>query len=197
MPQRFASNGSSGFVQPANDPEGRVHLDTIQVARLPRTYSQTTVNLESGAPISQHRERPAWPLALEVTISDVEPVVGATLVGLWEQDHARRTQERLEALQDAGTSLQVFDGERFRRTPAGRDVWILASIEDVGEVDDLGVYRARLGFQELPRFSTPFTSAASDVDPEFQDSVDGLVDKGQQSTETVPADVASTVSLAG
>lgn len=188
----FVSTGLPGRI-------GDVHIDVIVGYDAPQAWSRTTVALEDGTPVGLHRNRDPRLCSVEILISDVAPVAGAILFGGWELQHAQRTRERLEALAAAGTAVVFFDGREFVRPPSGRRAWIIDSIdpEIVPDEQTLTVqtYRATIILGELPRFSTDFTTFVPDVDPSVQDVTDGVVDNGQQSTEQVPDDVASGVSL--
>jgi hypothetical protein len=100
---------------------------------------------------------------------------------------------------DRGTIVEVFDGSELWRTPAGSRVWVIDGIDDSRAPEDRPLpglpetWRATIRIGEQPQFSTSFTPLAPNVDPSIQDQVDGVVDTGQQSTETVPGDIAASI----
>ena len=182
--QPLASTGSPGRL-------GGVHLDVITAIRAPRNFLRTEVGVEGGIPATGHRQRVAYPLELDVVISDVEPIAGASLTPLWEADHARKTRQRLLDLWESGKVIEVFDGAELWRSPAGTRVWIIDAIDDGKLPEDTplpgeaATWRATIRIGEFRGFSTSFTSADPNVDPSIADDVDGIVDTGTQSTTAV------------
>lgn len=193
MPFIYASTGSPGRI-------GEVHLDVIEEIRLVSTYDRTNTAIERGAPITNHRQRVPYQLQVTVLLSDVEPSFQAGTIGLWEPlpGHARIIRDKLRAIQEQGRLVTFFDGMEFWRTPSGKRVWIIDEISEGKTVEfNHGVstqaWRGIITLGEVPRFGTVFTVVSPEVADVVQDSVDGIVDAGQQSTEAVPADVAAAI----
>lgn len=186
---KLASNGKPGSI-------GGVHIDVIESIEVSRSYDRTSTALEDGAPVTSHRQRRPFELQVVVYISDVEPVFGAELVGLWERNHARKTRNRLFALQESGEQVRFFDGAEFRRGPGSSlDVWVIDSIDETSDGEKVGTWRATIKLGELVRFASQFTDALPDVDPALADLADGIADKGLQSTEAVPSNIASGIPV--
>ena len=192
--QIFASTGVPGRI-------GDVHIDVIEEIRAPRRYDRTTVSLENGKPATAHRQRVPFQIVVRIVISDVEPVFAALAAGLWERDHANKTRRKLEAIAEDGAEVTFFDGEELWLTPTGSRRWTIDDIDsgkDASESNAPGlpkVWRASITLGEVARFGTSFTSVDAGIDPSIQDASDGVVDKGQQSTEAVPADIAAQIDV--
>lgn len=193
MPFVYASTGLPGRI-------GLVHLDIIEDIRAPRSFDRTNVALERGAPITNHRQRVPYQLTVTVLLSDCEPVFQAGSIGLWEPlpGHVKVIRDQLRLLQELGTEVTFFDGRELYRTPSGSRVWVIDEIDEGKSVELNGgigpqAWRGVITLGEVSRFSTSFTTVPPAVDPGLTDSVDGIVDAGQQSTETVPTDLAATI----
>jgi hypothetical protein len=188
----FASTGAAGRI-------GDVHIDAIVGLSGPKEWARTTTALEDGAPVGLHRRRNAQTLSVEILISDAPPTALADVVGAWEFQHAQRTKERLEQLANDGTEVSFFDGLNFWRPPSGRRSWIIDKIDERVAVEEQGItvrtYRATITLGEVPRFSSLFTAIDTQASESVADSVDGVVDSGQQSTTTVPDEAAAGVVL--
>lgn len=193
MPFAYASTGLPGRI-------GGIHIDVIENIQMPREWDRTNVALERGAPITNHRKRVPFKLTVTVVLSDVEPVFQAGSIGLWEPlpGHVNVIKQQLFRLQEAGTEVTFFDGKEIARSPGGSRIWVIDSIEDGKTVEMNGglyvqAWRGIIVLGEVARFSTSFTTVPQAADVSVVDSVDGIVDGGQQSTETVPADLAATI----
>jgi hypothetical protein len=193
MPFAYASTGLPGRI-------GVVHIDVIEDIRAPRDFDMTNTALERGAPIANHRQRVPYQIQVTVVLSDAEPIAGSGIVGLWEPapGHVDVILKQLYLLQELGTEVTFFDGKKLWRAPTGARVWVISNIEDGKTVELNGgftvqAWRGVITLKEVSRFSTSFTTVPSATDPGITDSVDGIVDAGQQSTETVPADLAATI----
>jgi hypothetical protein len=184
MPFVFASTGIPGRL-------GLVHLDVIEAITSSRSYTRTDSALELGTPVTSHRQRIPWVISVSIVISDVSPIAGAILLGLWEFGHAKRTRDQLYEAQRLGIPLPFFDGREIWSNPSGG--WVIDNIDDGKKTGEDGVYRAVLTLGELPRFATLFTPFPPGVDDALTDSVDGAVDKGTQSLEDIPVDIAAEI----
>lgn len=186
MPRPLASNGPAARI-------GDVHIDQIIAINGSKIFDRTQVSTEAGAPSTAHRQRQRLTLPVQILISDVWPIFGALLIGLWEVNHAAQTRARLERLQLLGSTVQFFDGRRLWTVPGGRSTWIIDELQEVVGGDEKGTYRATVILGEDSRFQTTFTSIDPNLSSDLQDASDGVVDKGQQSTEAVPADLAASI----
>lgn len=175
----YATTGRPGRI-------GDVHLDVIEAIAAPRRYDRTSTAIESGAPIGVHRQRVPFTIAVTVLISDAPPIIGATVLGLWELKHAEKTRERIEALQASGEAVEFYDGARFWTAPAGQVVWIVDEITPT-ITREANAWRATILLGERDSHQAQFTGIDTNMDPALGDSLDGVVDKGTQSTEAVPA----------
>jgi len=174
---------------------GDVQIDVITSISSPVRFDRTTTRLESGAPITRHRQRLAQQIVMEVLITDANPYALALPPLIWELFHSIRTRERLLRLQDTGEELDVFDGREFRRTPAGRTVWVIDEIDDTLEPGKDGTWAATITLGESERAETLFTSALPNVDPSLADAVGGVSEGGRQSATT--ADAGTTAAVVG
>jgi hypothetical protein len=182
----LASTGSAGKI-------GDVHIDAILAVRQGDTYDETEVNVESGAPASAHRQRVREPLELDILVSDAEGASRALLVGLWELNHASQTKDRIRNLALLGSTVKVFDGRVLRRAGSGSSDWRVISWRDTTVPGETGVFRATVVFAEAGGFATSFTQVSQTLAESEQDAADGIVDSGQQSTETVPGELAAQI----
>jgi len=176
----FVSTGSPGRI-------GDVHIDVIEAIAAPRRYDRTSTAIESGAPIGVHRQRVPFSLSVTVLISDVASMPFAVAFKVWENNHAEKTRQRLEALQASGEAVDFFDGARFWTAPAGRVVWVVDEISPLVQVLEKGVYRATISMGERAEHQAQFTGVDVEMDPSLGDGLDGVVDNGTQSTSAVPA----------
>ncbi len=197
MPLAYASTGSAGRI--GSGPTA-VHLDVIEDIRAPRSFDRTNVALERGAPITNHRQRQPYQIMVTILLSDAEPIAGTGLLGLWEPGpgHVQIIRDQLRLLQELGTEVTFFDGREMYRSPSGSRTWVIDEL-DSGKSPELNgglsvqACRLTITLGEVSRFSTSFTTVPPAADPSITDAVDGIVDSGQQSTETVPADMAATI----
>lgn len=193
MPFVYASTGLPGRI-------GAVHIDVIEEIRAPRSFDRTNTALERGAPITNHRQRVPYQITVTILLSDVEPVFGAGTIGLWEPlpGHVQIIRDQLRLLQELGSEVTFFDGRELWRTPNGSRVWVIDELDEGKTVELNGglgpqAWRGVITLGEVSRFSTIFTTVPPAADPGITDSVDGVVDAGQQSTEAVPTDLAATI----
>lgn len=180
----LASSGPQAKIKGLPGSEIDVPIDLITSIARRHARARTSNSLERGRPITTHRIREAEQVVLQIICSDVEPTAGAQLVGLWEQDHAKKTLDRMLAAQAyEGGELTIWTGTEFIRPAGGGGVrsWVLDDIDHTIEGAEYGVLRATLTFGEQTRYSTAFTSALPDVAPDFEDVVGGGADRGRQS----------------
>jgi len=181
MPNLLASSGNAGRISFFGGGGEPIHIDLIARISQPRSYKRTSASLERGGSLTKHRAREAEALTLDVVFSDVEGYGKALLVGRWELDHADKSRKRLNAAQQADVGLRVWDGDRYRQTPAG-DLWVLDTITPTEEGTDNGYYRATLSFGEFTTFDTQFTTSVPDAAEAVADDVGAGSSGGLQST---------------
>lgn len=177
----FTSAGKPGRI-------GTVHIDLIESISAPRSYRRTDAAIESGAPVTAHRQREPFSLSVSIVIGDAGP-----LIGLWELHHAQKTRDAIRDLQARSTPVAFFDGVEHWINPSGAAAWIIDEIDDSREPGSEGIWRATIRLGELAQFTPQFTALAAGVDPSLADAADGAVDKGFQSPAPVPADMATEV----
>lgn len=185
-PSKLGSAGKPGRI--TGPPGVSIHLDVIRRVSRSSRYERTETAVEKGAPLTVHRRRVPEPLVVEIVVTDTQPFAGASLIGRWEPDHARKTLERLREAQASDEELRVWDGENYYRTPAGTKVWVLDEISGPElEGAERGVLRATLTFGESPRFATQFTPAFPDTSEALADVTGDEAERGRQSTTDVDA----------
>jgi hypothetical protein len=191
----LASNGKPGYIRGPAGSGIEVYLDVITKIDRSHRRERTTNSLERGRPLTVHRIRTPEQLVLDVFASDIEAAPGATISGRWEQDHARKTLERLLAAQAYdGGELTVWNGDAFERNAVGQSrVWVLDEISHSLEGASTKQLRATLTFGEQPRFSDSFTTALQDTDPSLADVTGGVADRGRQSNEAVDAETGASI----
>lgn len=179
----LASAGSPGRIigQPEGAPPIDIQFDVIESIERSSSFERTTTALETGESLTKHRIRNAEGMTWRVLASDVEPIVGSRLIGLWEANHAIKTRDRVLAAQAADCEFQCFDGQEFMRTPAGGTVWVIDNVDYSMEAGEKGVFRATIKFGESPRFTTQFTAGVAAVAPELADVTGSPAERGRQS----------------
>ena len=184
-PTGLGSTGSPARIrgQFTNGAVVDVHIDSIVSIRRAANRERTTTPIESGESLTTHRLRMAETVTWEILVSDVEPFVGALLLGRWETDHSAKTLQRLLDAQACDQELELWNGKTFERTPAGTRVWVLDAFDyTLTAAEGSRSLTATLTFGESPRFSTIFTPSTLDVSADLQDVVADSDERGRQST---------------
>ena len=100
---------------------------------------------------------------------------------------------------DSGERIDFFDGLKFWETRSGVKSWTIDNISETLTAAEsnpaVQVWRAVITLGEASSFSVQYTDLDAAVAASIQDSADGLVDKGQQSTEAIPTDIAAPIAL--
>ncbi len=192
MPVPFPTQPKAGRIYGA--PGVNIYIDCITAVRRDHEWARTEEPLETGESLTAHRRRVPEHPQIDILISDVEPHVGAQLLG-WEQDHAKKTRDRIMAAQAADSELYFWLGTEFLRTPAGSKVWVIDNVSELIEGPESGTFMSTISLGEQPRFSTVFTSALPNVSDELADVTGSPAERGRQSTTTA-TDTQATAAAA-